>query len=346
MIRLQYPLILAISASVLVFAGFSIYEVIALNVMPFDRFSPRFDAYYLFKSLACVTLSLWIALLIPNDRFVLDSNSSKRINAFSILSIGQIVGVLFIFLYSKKRFYFFAKENGLVETASFVCALIGSICLLISILHFCRTRALGPCVTAALFSALMFLIAMEEVSWMQQYFRFETPTAFEGNIQNETNLHNFASKTANNLYYGGGFFLLVFGAFAITPMLRFQSAGMRCFLPHRAVAISCVFMSACNWEMWNNFAIQMMFWISVFIMVRFYRGAFASFSISGFLLVLLLISFIIAQLIFLFGGNSMIRTHDLEEYREGLIAFGLMIFAIDVFRQSKSISKAGQDTAQ
>jgi formate-dependent nitrite reductase membrane component NrfD len=39
---------------------------------------------------------------------------------------------------------------------------------------------------------VVFLVAfMEEISWGQQVFKWSTPTAFESNTQNETNLHNF-----------------------------------------------------------------------------------------------------------------------------------------------------------
>ncbi|UCD40876.1 MAG: hypothetical protein JSV69_09785 [Chloroflexota bacterium] len=57
-----------------------------------------------------------------------------------------------------------------------------------------------------LFLMLAFLLnAMEEISWGQRIFGWETPQTFEGNIQNETNLHNYF-----NQYYLLFYRLLVF----------------------------------------------------------------------------------------------------------------------------------------
>ena len=52
---------------------------------------------------------------------------------------------------------------------------------------------------------LFFLNAMEEISWGQRIIGWETPQAFEGNVQEETNLHNYF-----NQYYLLFYRLLVF----------------------------------------------------------------------------------------------------------------------------------------
>ena len=52
---------------------------------------------------------------------------------------------------------------------------------------------------------VFFLNAMEEISWGQRIIGWETPQAFEGNVQEETNLHNYF-----NQYYLLFYRLLVF----------------------------------------------------------------------------------------------------------------------------------------
>lgn len=52
---------------------------------------------------------------------------------------------------------------------------------------------------------VFFLNAMEEISWGQRIIGWETPQTFEGNVQNETNLHNYF-----NQYYLLFYRLLVF----------------------------------------------------------------------------------------------------------------------------------------
>lgn len=58
-----------------------------------------------------------------------------------------------------------------------------------------------------LFGIGLFLIAMEEISWGQQFFKFETFGTFkEVNQQGEVNLHNIGALQGNSAY-----FRLVFG---------------------------------------------------------------------------------------------------------------------------------------
>lgn len=60
----------------------------------------------------------------------------------------------------------------------------------------------------------LFLInAMEEISWGQRIFGWETPQTFEGNVQNETNLHNYF-----NQYY-----LLFYRLLVLFPVVIFVS---------------------------------------------------------------------------------------------------------------------------
>jgi hypothetical protein len=60
---------------------------------------------------------------------------------------------------------------------------------------------------------LFFLNAMEEISWGQRIFGWETPQTFQGNVQNETNLHNYF-----NQYY-----LLFYRFLVFFPLVIFVS---------------------------------------------------------------------------------------------------------------------------
>ena len=61
--------------------------------------------------------------------------------------------------------------------------------------------------------SLFLLNAMEEISWGQRIFGWETPQTFEGNVQNETNLHNYF-----NQYY-----LLFYRLLVLFPVIIFVS---------------------------------------------------------------------------------------------------------------------------
>ncbi|MGE5309521.1 MAG: hypothetical protein ACM3JF_00395 [Sphaerimonospora mesophila] len=64
--------------------------------------------------------------------------------------------------------------------------------------------------TFTLLALITFWMAMEEISWGQRIFKWETTAYFaENNMQGETNLHNLNTQLFQNVLYFGGFLLLV-----------------------------------------------------------------------------------------------------------------------------------------
>lgn len=64
----------------------------------------------------------------------------------------------------------------------------------------------------ALHAALIlmtFLILMEEMSWGQHWVGWTAGPMFAGNVQNETNLHNFATYRFEAVYYSAALLLFV-----------------------------------------------------------------------------------------------------------------------------------------
>jgi hypothetical protein len=77
-----------------------------------------------------------------------------------------------------------------------------------------------------------FLNAMEEISWGQRIFGWVTPQTFEGNVQNETNLHNYFNQYYLLFYRLLVFFpLVVFVAIWLEYTQRFLIFN-RLVLPH------------------------------------------------------------------------------------------------------------------
>ena len=55
-----------------------------------------------------------------------------------------------------------------------------------------RDKRRANTVMSTLLGVIFFVACMEELSWGQQIFKWDTPEAFDSNLQQETNLHNFA----------------------------------------------------------------------------------------------------------------------------------------------------------
>lgn len=91
-----------------------------------------------------------------------------------------------------------ASEEGLVENATALVALAGTIPAIEILRH--RQALPSPWIAtwAGCFVAGLTFIAGEELSWGQQWFRWDTPGWIGAvNTQNETNLHNLARWSEN-----------------------------------------------------------------------------------------------------------------------------------------------------
>jgi hypothetical protein len=186
-------------------------------------------------------------------------------------------------------------------------------------------RCSSDCDFMAMF---LFVLGMEEVSWMQRVLGYQTPVAFSGNGQEEFNLHNFQTNRAENLYYIFAFALLFLLPLLLTP-IRFQlSAPSQIIAPTHNVALVAAPMTALNWDMWNIIPIQMMFWIAVFslgsLTVNLYRQKSGLWTTYGFAFLTILIT----QFTYLVYGSSFQRQWDVTEYKELFISIGFFVFAM------------------
>lgn len=79
---------------------------------------------------------------------------------------------------------------------------------------------------------LIFFYAGEETSWGQDFFKWQTPSMFSGNVENQTNLHNYF-----NAYFDYGYIMLslVLVIVLVSVWLEFNQRWLpfnRLILPH------------------------------------------------------------------------------------------------------------------
>jgi len=87
---------------------------------------------------------------------------------------------------------------------------LAACCIFMSLLpHFIRQKQwLGVTLIATL-SLVLFVMGMEEISWGQRVFQWQTTAYFsEHNVQGETNLHNLNTQLFQDVLFFGGFILL------------------------------------------------------------------------------------------------------------------------------------------
>jgi hypothetical protein len=154
-----------------------------------------------------------------NSTFFKDSLNSKPNYAKTVFIISSIYAILW-----HLKFLIFGdtvaglKQETLIEQASSFLLLISSIILIISIFN--KHNINAPKKDTVMIknwlifcSILLLCMYMEEISWGQQFFKWESTGIFkEDNMQNETNMHNFIGPFFRFIYpiAGMGLFIVLF----------------------------------------------------------------------------------------------------------------------------------------
>lgn len=159
------------------------------------------------------------------------SAAAHRSNAIPIAVMVGLGGLLLVG-WTESLGIWLLEENHPVELASFVGALLASI------VSFSMLRQ--PQVTGRLargfflvFGGALFFLAMEEISWGQQFLEFPTPEAWrDRNTQDELTLHNYDFRGVRFLeiyplmFAVGGIIGIVLGATERVPKVIAPPAWM------------------------------------------------------------------------------------------------------------------------
>ncbi len=263
--------------------------------------------------------------------------SFERLSMVIVQLISALILVLFFS--NIKAFHELALEDSFIEWGSFSFMFLCCILFAGSFLYsrkYSKTKTLFS-LLLLLFTLVFFILAMEEVSWLQRLRNINgVPYAFRWNSQGETNLHNFATNFSETVFY---FFIFIF--FCIFPFVRlrynthFTDGFTKVFLPRPFIAIPGAFVCAYNYDMWNIVFTQVAFFGAIIIMGYFiiYPGnridrLYASCST---------IIIVVMQACFLFYGNKFFGISVITEYKEFIIALVCLIYALDVFRNVKIV---------
>lgn len=103
-----------------------------------------------------------------------------------------------------------AHEDRLIEDFSFIFWMVAVVCMIGVAYRLLRYRQRLAMAAAGALAIVFFVIGMEEISWFQHVLEYDSADIFrERNSQGETNFHNFYSHESEDIFYVGGFLLLV-----------------------------------------------------------------------------------------------------------------------------------------
>lgn len=234
-----------------------------------------------------------------------------------------------------------AREDQIVEWASALALILASGFLLRAFilrwLSMREGREFGDRIVAPVLLLLAggtFVVAMEEVSWLQRALGYEAPTWLVArSYQAEANLHNLATGSSEVIYYIGAFGLLV-----LLPYLgeavrsNTPAAALSALMPSRTVIAVSAPMAAFNYDMWDILPVQLSMMTTVLVtgwcaaVARRERRRGEAWLFATTTLVVLT-----AQLTLFALGNSLVRLWDPTEYKELFIAGGLAAFAVEAY---------------
>lgn len=316
------------------------YEKFALG-LPVVREEPAlFDGYHLARSaitLAFAALIVWAIASGRSRKSSLDqTNLSGSEWATAIAVMLGALGCTALLLISPEAFNRHASEDSALEWASALFLFGASALFARDFVLRLRTRSdeswstTAGLVVAGGFSILFFLIAMEEISWMQRIVGFETPAEVAAvNWQGEFNLHNIQTDLSETVYYfGAGIFLL------LLPLVKEAAPEWRLlrplsdFIPARIVVAVSAPLSIFNYGHWNLIPVQFTAMVTLFVLIAYAQAATRRGDKAERLLFLFLAASVAAgQAAFLAYGSTMIQLPNATEFKEFFIALGLACFA-------------------
>ena len=133
----------------------------------------------------------------------------KYLSKFDSLSIIFILFLTISYFYSFiDKSYMLHDEDSIFETLTAIFSISASILFLISIRNLRSYPSKFIIIALSIFS---FLFGMEEISWGQRIFNWETSESWSSmNYQNETNIHNLFNPFLQKIYLIFNFLVLCF----------------------------------------------------------------------------------------------------------------------------------------
>jgi hypothetical protein len=138
------------------------------------------------------------------ESYCINYNTSLLIFCSPII-VSSILSLLLIIPISRSFGFWLLEENNPIEILTFIFFLIGGMYGIFSSTRLFKQREDRlEALFFLIFSFFLIIIGMEEISWGQQFFGFETPTEWKAiNLQGETNLHNigFMQTHSDTLHF-------------------------------------------------------------------------------------------------------------------------------------------------
>ena len=154
-----------------------------------------------------------------------------------LVGLSLIVGMRLAYRSPSVYLFLYAKDHGVLDLFVPITVVLSAVLLSIAVWKlrrgpkFAKLRTFVPMVYLFMMG-VFFIYAGEETSWGQDFFGWQTPSIFSGNVEGQTNLHNYF-----NAYFDYGYIALslVLVIVLVSVWLEFNQRWLpfnRLLLPH------------------------------------------------------------------------------------------------------------------
>jgi hypothetical protein len=176
------------------------------------------------------------------ERWIFSGADGSRLRPVILGATFLGIPALFaVFAYAVREPAFFRAyygEDDLFENATAICLIAAGLLLLAAAARLARAGLALGIVAAACFAivgAASIFLGLEEISYGQRIFGWETPPAIrEGNLQAETNIHNYWTHDVQAAVIWSMGILVAAGAACSALLRRFWKHPLAAFLPDQA----------------------------------------------------------------------------------------------------------------
>lgn len=303
-----------------------------------EKFPPDFSTvgWLRFTGSTAAAFLIYLALKPARDQtrpFLADLAGTRLGKPFAWASLFTMIATIIGVVLVPEALYPLVTDGAVVQIVSelFLAGTIG-----LAVFSAIRSRTVGaarigiiPAPLAFVAMALVaFLILGEEMSWGQHLIGWQTPETFAGNIQNETNFHNFYTYRFETAYYLSALLLFFVLPYAWPKQPGLWLKPFAFFVPPAGFVLLAAPISGLFYEYWNVVPMQVAFALGVILLVDCAldkrRGTRGERAFAGLWAMLMVAS----QAIFLIFGGRMSEGHELSEVREFLISLLMLAYLI------------------
>ena len=319
-------------------AGIALFVNTAIvGLRPLQKLAPEWSpADYTSPELAVIAVSatagVILAIFVQNASFKPLSVSRRHWHWASLVGLVNISFLLLgavLTTANAPLFRALIKESGGVSIAQAVLIAL-AIIVFVRLAFARRTAHVRPVlgipfqVVAAAFAVVLFVLLMEEISYGQHYIGWQTPDSFSGNVQNETNIHNFYTYRFELVYYSGAIF-----AFCILPIWACGSnlsivRNNSHLVPPAIFGIAAMPLTAFLFESWSIVPLQIYYFLGIALTLCF---AWRMMGRQKLLPIATVAAMSVCQVIYVFYGHRLVAGHEISEMRELSIAWMIFVYA-------------------